>query len=178
MNAQQLDDQMRRNIAQVRAIAGNPAASRYERGCEIYRNGWIYEASEGEQVYQVRAREGHEPHTVRIEPNANTCTCEDFQFGAPEVRGQRLCKHIVAARLFAKYGDFPGFKWGEDKIVPKLNSTKNGRAQLSPADNLPADVYADGSQIEPELQGHAATFRELTGRQPASRENLTSWIYR
>lgn len=187
MNSQQIDDILRRNLESIRARGDEKLTARYSRGINLYRAGRLLLVGDDDEPtadrYHVDAREGHDPHIVLVQHDAkryaDSCTCEDYQFDrAPRVRDRALCKHIVAARLQAKYGYFAGYAWGESSIVPALAATENGKARLSPRDNLPAEVYADGQEIEAALQSEAELYRTKFGRQPASRENLVGWIYR
>ena len=45
---------------------------------------------------------GSKPAEVyQVDADASTCTCRDWENGAPVVNGRKLCKHILAA-LFAR----------------------------------------------------------------------------
>ena len=102
MNASQLQER----IDHVKAI--NPRlAGRYEKGAAIYRQNHIM-LDQGDRVIVPSETKPGRCYAVMVEPSSNLayCGCKDAQHNAPEIRGERLCKHAIAAHLFLKNGPF------------------------------------------------------------------------
>jgi len=79
--------------------------SRYQKGAALYRANHIQIDQFGRIIVPATAA-GH-CYSVTIDAAGLAhCGCKDAGHGAPEVRGERLCKHAIAAHLFAKNGAF------------------------------------------------------------------------
>ncbi len=50
-------------------------------------------------VYEVAGSSGQR---YAVDLLAETCSCPDFEHGAPEYKGLRWCKHLLAARILTK----------------------------------------------------------------------------
>ena len=70
-------------------------ASRAERAGHILLAGKV--ASVGADCYEVTNSDGSGTYTV--DQLAETCTCKDREHGAPEWKGTRWCKHLLATLL-------------------------------------------------------------------------------
>lgn len=103
MNASQLQER----IDHVRE--SNPAlVGRYERGAAIYKANHIM-VDQGDRVIVPSESRPGRCYSVQIDHlNRAVCACKDAQHGAPEIKGEKLCKHAIAAHLFLKNGPFAG----------------------------------------------------------------------
>jgi hypothetical protein len=75
-------------------------ASRAERAGHILLAGKV--ASLGADRYRVTNSEGDGTYTV--DQLAETCECKDCEHRAPEWRGARWCKHLLAVLLLRHLG--------------------------------------------------------------------------
>ena len=83
-------------------------AGRYVRGIDIYKaNHWKHVAEDDRAVVVPSQSDPDAVHLVREEGAIIRCSCKDYYHHAPEVRGQKLCKHVIAAQLFWHNGPFP-----------------------------------------------------------------------
>lgn len=106
------------------ALNRNPAsASRYLNGARLYLSGAV-EAGAAGSVTIASQRRPHRRYTVHTHAGSSACgssacDCPDFQHGqATDYRGARLCKHIVAACLYRRFGPpAPASQWPVDAAL-------------------------------------------------------------
>ena len=68
------------------------------------------EATEHSNLFNVRSQEkpGSKPKDVYVVDVENsTCTCDDWEFRAPEINGRKLCKNVLAALYVRRVGPNP-----------------------------------------------------------------------
>ena len=68
------------------------------------------EPTEHPNLFNVRSQEkpSSKPKEVYVvDVESSTCTCDDWEFRAPEVNGRKVCKHILAALYVRKTGCKP-----------------------------------------------------------------------
>ncbi len=83
-------------------------AGRYEKGIEIYRaNHWQHLANDDKAVIVPSQSQPNAVHLVTDEGAIIRCTCSDYYHNAPAIRGQKMCKHVIAAQIFWHNGPFP-----------------------------------------------------------------------
>lgn len=100
MNEQQLVERI-----QTAAERYPQLAERYRRGATIYRSNHITRIDENRVVVPSQTREGS-GHLVENVGGVVYCTCADFSHKAPEVKGQKFCKHVIAVMLWRKNGAY------------------------------------------------------------------------
>lgn len=100
MNARQLQEKIDYIIEHRPTLAG-----RYQRGAELYRTNHIM-VDQGDRVIVPSSKPGR-CYAVQVDHRGLcACGCQDAQHGAPEINGEKLCKHAIAAHLFLKNGPF------------------------------------------------------------------------
>jgi hypothetical protein len=93
-------------LEQLQALVAHIAAqcpelaSRAERAAHILLAGKV--ASLGGDRYQVTNSEGDGTYTV--DQLAETCECKDREHRAPEWKGSKWCKHLLAVLLLRHLG--------------------------------------------------------------------------
>src|SRR5690349_7004245 len=88
-------EQLRREVERV-SIKAPELAERAERAAAIIAAGKV--AYLGDGRYEVI---GSEPRAYVVDSAARTCPCKDHQHRAPEFKGSRWCKHLLAVFMLA-----------------------------------------------------------------------------
>lgn len=115
MNKSQLDQRLAGNL-QLCAEKYPELESRYGKGIAIYKDGNVESVGRDSRETCYYTVAGPAPtgkplvwYTVEIneETQVYTCSCPDWQMKhAPEIGETRFCKHIVAAKLEARHGQY------------------------------------------------------------------------
>ena len=83
----------------VRVSRKHPAlAERAMRASLLLAAGQVTPLGNG--LFRVRGSD-----TYAVDADARTCSCPDFQHGAPEVGDSRYCKHLLAAVMSGYLGE-------------------------------------------------------------------------
>lgn len=80
-------------------------SDRYQRGATIYRANHITRIDENRAAVPSQTRPGH-GHLVENVNGVIYCSCKDYDNKAPEVKGQKYCKHVIAFMLWRKNGAY------------------------------------------------------------------------